>query len=481
MPSTPRPAERPDPTVAREATGPGGPIADPLVPPLDAVPLDAAALAAVPLGAIGSAVPLAVELAAGSLWRNRDFLKLWTGETVSEFGSQVTQFAMPLAAALTLHATPVQMGVLSALQMLPFLLISLPAGVWVDRIRRRPILIAGDLVRAVTLLGVPLAGITGHLSMPLLYAVSLVTGAATVFFDVSYQSYMPALVERDRLIEGNSKMELSRSAAQFGGPGIGGVLVGLFGAAEAILVDALSFFFSAAMLLLVRKAEPAPAPAHARRHMIEEMREGLGVILGNRVLRSIAATTATSNLFGSISFATLILFATRELRLDAIRIGLAFALANLGAMAGAVVAGRMSTRIGLGNTLMVAIFAGSLANLLVPVAVPSTAMALLFASMFFGTAGSTVYNINQVSLRQSITPDRLQGRMNASMRFIVWGVFPIGSLIGGVLGAVIGIRAAIAAGAVGGLLAVLWLVFSPVRTMRTPPPPWDGEAERSAA
>ena len=471
MPSTPRPAESPDPTAAREATGPGGPIADPLDPPLDVVPLDA----------VGSAIPLAAERAPRSLWRHRDFLKLWIGETVSEFGSQVTQLALPLAAAVTLRATPAEMGILSALQMLPFLLISLPAGVWVDRMRRRPILIAGDLVRAVTLLGVPLAGITGHLSMPLLYAVSLVTGAATVFFDVSYQSYMPALVEREHLIEGNSKMELSRSAAQFGGPGIGGVLVGLLGAAEAILFDSLSFFFSAAMLLLIGKAEPAPAPAHERRHMVHEIREGLGVVLGNRVLRSIAATTATSNLFSSISFATLILFATRDLRLDAVRIGLAFALANLGAMAGAVLAGRMATRIGLGNTLMIAIFGSSVANLLVPIAVPATAMALLFVAMFIGTAGSTLYNINQVSLRQSITPDRLQGRMNASMRFIVWGVFPVGSLIGGALGTVIGIRAAIAVGAVGGLLAVLWLVFSPVRTMRRPPPPWEAAEELPVA
>ena len=190
---------------------------------------------------------------APSLWRHRDFMKLWIGETVSEFGSQVTQLALPLAAAVALRATPAEMGILSALQMLPFLLISLPAGVWVDRTRRRPILIAGDLVRAVTLLAVPFAGITGHLSMPLLYLVSLVAGAATVFFDVSYQSYLPALVERDHLIEGNGKMELSRSAAQFAGPGIGGFLVGLLGAAQAILFDSLSFFFSAAMLFVIRK------------------------------------------------------------------------------------------------------------------------------------------------------------------------------------------------------------------------------------
>jgi MFS family permease len=413
----------------------------------------------------------------GSLWRHPDFLKLWIGETVSQFGSQVTILAFPLTAAVVLDATPAEMGLLAALEMLPFLLISLPAGVWVDRLRRRPILIAGDLVRGVALLSVPLAGVAGVLSMPLLYGVAVVTGAATVFFDVSYQSYLPALVDREHLIEGNSKLELSRSAAQTGGPGLGGVLVGLIGAAEAILFDALSFFFSAVLLFAIRKPEPAPAPAAERRHMVHEIREGLGVVLGNPVLRAIAATTATSNLFSSMSFATLFIFATRDLALDGVRIGLAFALANVGAMIGAIVAGRIAGRIGIGNTLMAAIFIGSVGNVLVPLAQPATALPLLVAAMFVFSATGTVYNINQVSLRQSITPDRLQGRMNASMRFIVWGVFPIGSLVGGALGTAIGVRAAIAVGAVGGLVTVVWLVFSPVRTLREPPPAWKAGAK----
>lgn len=437
-----------------EVTGPAGPPAD-------------------PLGPVDLAELVAMSPVNRSLWHHVDFLKLWVGETVSEFGSQVTQLAVPLAAAVVLGASPGEMGILAALQMLPFLLLSLPAGVWVDRLRRRPILIAGDLVRGLALLSIPIAGVTGHLSMPLLYGVSLVTGAATVFFDVSYQSYLPALVEREHLIEGNSKMELSRSAAQTGGPGVAGLLVGLVGAAQAVLLDSLSFFFSALMLFAIRKPEPPAAPASERKHMIHEMREGLEVVLGNRILRSIAAATATSNLFSSISFATLILFAVNDLRLDAVRIGLAFAVANVGAMVGAVVAGRLAVRMGVGNTLMSAVFVGSLANLLVPIAQPATALPLLFTSMLLGSAGSVIYNINQVSLRQSITPDRLQGRMNASMRFIVWGVFPIGSLIGGALGTAIGVRGAIAVGAIGGLVTVLWLVFSPVRTIREPPPAWD--------
>ncbi len=408
-----------------------------------------------------------------ALWRHRDFLKLWMGETVSEFGSQVTLVAMPLAAAVVLRATPAEMGILSALEMLPFLLISLPAGVWADRLQRRPILIAADILRAVVLLAVPVAGLTGHLSMPLLYVVALVAGVGTVFFDVSYQSYLPALVEREHLIEGNSKMELTRSTAQLAGPGLGGVLVGLLGAAEAIVADSLSFFYSAAMLLLIRRPEPQPVPREERRHMVHEMREGLGVVLGNPVLRAIAATTATSNLFGSMAFAVLFLFTTRDLRMDAVHIGIALALGNLGAMVGALVAGRAAGAFGVGRTLIAAIFAGAAAELLVPIAQPATAMPLLVAAMLFGSAGSTTYNINQVSLRQSITPDRLQGRMNASMRFIVWGTMPIGSLAGGALGTVIGVRGAIAVGAVGGLFTVLWLVVSPVRSLREPPPAWE--------
>lgn len=451
--------------------GPGGPLTDPFDPPRDAL---ATPLPALEAGPESRATPR-------SLWRNGDFMKLWTGETVSEFGSQVTLIAIPFAAAVVLKASAAEMGILAALQMLPFLLISLPAGVWVDRMRRRPILIAADVIRGTALLAVPVAGISGHLSIPLLYVVSLIAGGATVFFDVSYQSYMPALVERAHLIEGNSKMELSRSAAQFGGPGVGGVLIGFVGAAQAVLFDSLSFFFSAAMLLWIRKGEPAPVPAHERRHMVHEIREGLAVVIGNPVLRAIASTTATANLFSSISFATLVLFATRDLRLDAVHLGLVFALANVGAMCGALLAGRMAARLGLGNTLMLSIFVESVANLLVPVAEPATAMAFLFGAMFGGAAGSTVYNINQVSLRQSITPDRLQGRMNASMRFVVWGVFPVGSLIGGALGTLIGVRGGIAVGAVGGLLTVLWLVFSPVRTLRVPPPPWESGAESRAA
>jgi len=422
-----------------------------------------------------------------SLWRHPDFLKLWIGDTVSQFGSQITALAVPLAAAIVLQATPAEMGILAALETLPFLLVSLPAGAWVDRLRRRPVLISGDLVRAVALLAVPVTAVTGHLSMPVLYAVALVTGTATVFFDVAYQAYLPSLVERDQLVDGNGKLELSRSAAQFAGPGIAGALVGWLTAPVAILFDAISFLFSAVMLWFIRKPEPPPVadPAAPRRHIVAEIREGLGVVLRNPVLRAIAASIALSNLFGSMGFATLILFLTRDQGLGAIEIGLAFGLGNLGAIAGALVSGRIAKRLGVGRTLIATDLVGGLALLAVPLASPAYALAALVVGFGISSLLLTAFNIVQVSLRQSITPDRLQGRMNATMRFFIWGVMPIGSLLGGGLATEIGIREAILFSYAASLTGVLPLLLRPLRSMREPPPPWQedeatGQTEAAA-
>jgi MFS family permease len=411
-----------------------------------------------------------------SLWRHPDFLKLWIGDTVSQFGSQITALAVPLAAAIVLQATPAEMGFLAAAETLPFLLVSLPAGAWVDRLRRRPVLISGDLVRAVALLAVPITAVSGHLSMPVLYAVALVTGTATVFFDVAYMSYLPSLVDRDQLVDGNSKLELSRSAAQFAGPGIAGALVGWLTASVAILFDAISFLFSAVTIWLIRKPEPAPEtdPSAPRRHIVAEIREGLGVVLRNPVLRAIAASIAVSNLFTSMGFATLILFLTRDQGLSAIEIGLAFGLANLGAIAGALVSGRIAKRLGVGRTLIATDLVGGLALLAVPLASPAYALPALVVGFGISSLLLTAFNIVQVSLRQSITPDRLQGRMNATMRFFIWGVMPIGSLLGGGLATVIGIREAILFSYAASLAGVLPLLLPPLRSMRQPPmPPMD--------
>lgn len=339
--------------------------------------------------------PTAPAPGAPSLWRHADFLRFWTGDTISQFGSQITQLALPLVAAVILQVAPFEFALLGTLEMLPFLLISLPAGVWVDRLRRRPILIGADLVRAAALATIPLAFFTGNLSIWLLYGVAIVQGLATVFFDVAYQAYLPSLVEREQLVEGNSKLEISRSAAAIAGPGLAGALFGAL-RVYAIVLDSLSFLASALAVWAVRRREPVPQPhlAEGRSGMLAEIREGLGVVLGNPVLRAIAATTSTSNLFSSIAFATLILFATQELGLDAVAIGLIFGIGNIGALAGAVIAGRLPKWIGVGRTIMLGIVVGAVAVPLVPLATPETAFALLLVNGFGGAIGSMVYNIN---------------------------------------------------------------------------------------
>jgi MFS family permease len=405
------------------------------------------------------------------LWRHANFLKLWTGQTISQFGSQITLLALPLAAALTLHATPAEMGILSAAETVPFLLVGLFAGVWVDRLRRRPILLITDFARGVLLLAIPLAAMLGALTIGLLYAVAFLVGILTVFFDVAYQSFLPALVGRAQLVEGNSKLEVSRSAAQIAGPGAAGGLVQLVTAPIAIVVDAASFFISALFLVFVRVPEPAPAPRIAGRSIWREIAEGLRVVVHNPLLRAIAGSTATSNLGGNIAQAILILYLTRPLGLGAGVIGVIFATGSVGFLCAALLAERIAGRFGLGPAIVGSIAVGALGALLIPIAQRPAGFAipLLIASQFILGGSGTVYNINQVSLRQAITPDHLLGRMNATMRFIVWGTLPIGALIGGVLGGAIGLRPTLIVGAVIQSGAFLWTYFSPVRALREQP------------
>ncbi len=415
------------------------------------------------------------------LWRDSDFMKLWIGETVSLLGSQITPFALPLVAILVLNATPDQMGILGAVEFAPFLLIGLFAGVWIDRRRRRPILIGADIARTLLLATIPIAAMLNALSMMQLYIVGFLVGIFTVFFDVSYQSYLPALVKREKLVEGNSKLEISRSVATIAGPGLAGQLVQLVTAPIAIAIDAVSFLVSAIFLSLIRVPEPDPVPHGERRSFWMEIREGLNVVLGNPLLRSIAGCTATANLFGSIMGAVLLLYLTRVLHIEPGLLGLIFSIGSIGALVGALYAGRAAQRFGVGPTIVGSALLGGLGSLFIPFAagpLPVIAVLLIGAQFLMGLSG-TIYNINQVSLRQTITPDRLQGRMNATMRFMVWGTMPIGSLIGGGMGTALsnsmgdgpGLQATLLIGAVGGVLAFLWVFMSPVRALWAHPEP----------
>ena len=406
-----------------------------------------------------------------SLWRHPEFLKFWAGSAISSVGSEVTALAVPLIAALTLEATPWQMGLLSAAGSAPILLVGLFAGVWVDRVRRRPVMIAADLGRAALLLLIPLAAVTSVLRMEILYTVLLLTGALTVLFDVANMSLLPSLVTPDRIVEGNTKLQSTSAGAQVVGPSVGGVLVSLMTAPFALLVDALSFVLSAAFVARTRVAEAAPETRGARAGVVGEITEGVRVVLGDRVLRALAGASATTILFGRVFMAVYVLYMTRVLGLSAVGVGLVFAIGGVGSFAGSLVAERLARRFGPGPAMIGAQVAFGLTGMLVPLAVlvPSWALTMIVASEFAQWMAILVYYVNAISVRQAITPDRVLGRVNATMRFLAGGANPIGSVIGGALGGLIGVPLTLVVASFGMLLGFLWLVLSPVRGLSAMP------------
>jgi len=411
--------------------------------------------------------------AAPTLWHHPNFLRLWIGQSVSQFGNQFTGLALQFLAVKTLLASPAEIGILAALGTLPFLLIGLLVGVWVDRHRRRPILIVGDFGRGVIVVAIAALTVLGLVRMEYLYVLAFATGVLTVFFDVSYQAYLPALVPREQIVEGNSKLEATNTSAQVAGPVLAGVVVQSLGYAFAFVSDGLSFFFSAGLMSRISKEETPPTPSE-RRSVRADIREGLRVVFRDRRLWSIAGCTGTANLFSGALFALFTLYAIRTLGLEPVAIGIIGGIGGIGGIIGAVTANRLAKRIGVGRAIVLSIFIGSLSAFGIVFATPALAFPFLTATVFVGSLGSLWYNINQVSLRQSLVPIRLQGRLNATIRFLVWGTLPIGSVIGGILGQVIGVYPAIVIAAVGGLVAVLWVFFSPVRHLVTIPPPTDG-------
>src|SRR3954469_5520395 len=415
-----------------------------------------------------------------SLLRHPDFLKLWTAETASVFGTAITQLALPLIAATVLNVTPFEFGLLTTIEFLPFILLSLPAGVWVDRLRRRPILIAGDIGRAIAIASIPIAFYFDVLTIWQLYIVGFVNGCLTVFFDVAWQSYLPSVVERDQLVEGNSKLQITQSAAQILGPGIAGILIGALRAPFAMVLDSISYVVSAIFVFWIRRPEP-PVEVHdeavhgPKPSMRQEVSAGLRYVLGHKWLRSIAATTGTSNFFGNVFGAILILYLTQERNLSAQAIGFAFSIGAIGFLVGALVTGRLTGRLGVGRMLVLSAFGFSLSGLPVAIAPDELIAPAVALSGILGGFCGVAWNINQVSLRQAITQPRMQGRMNATMRFIVWGTIPLGSILGGALGSVIGLHATIWVGAIGSLVAFVPVAVSSVRRIKTMPEPVDDE------
>ena len=405
-------------------------------------------------------------MAKGVLLRHRDFRLLWGGETVSELGSQVSLLAIPLLAVRTLHATTFEMGLLTAASTAAFLVVGLPAGVWVDRVRRRRVMIGADLGRVLALGSVPVAYAVGGLTLVQLFVVTLTSGILTVFFDVAYQSYLPALVGREHLVEGNAKLTGSAQVAAVAGPSVAGGLVQAIGSSAAVAVDSVSFLASAAAVGAIRSPEPKPVVSgEGHPKLVHDIGEGLRFVFGDALLRAIAATTATSNLFSGIAAAVEIVFLVRAVHASPGVIGLLFAMGGGGGVVGALAAGPIARRFGGARATIVGI-AGGAGALLIPLTMPGAGLLLFGAGMFIVSFSAVVYNVNQVSFRQRLCPDRLLGRMNATMRFVVWGVLPIGALIGGVLGSVAGLRPTLWIGAAGEAVAGIWLLVSPMRAMR---------------
>ena len=404
--------------------------------------------------------------ARGGLLRHRDFGLLWGGQTVSELGTAVSVLALPLIAVLALHATTFQVGVLTALQFAAFLLVGLPAGAWCDRVRRRPVMMGTDVVRAALLGSIPIAAVAHVLTIWQLFAVALLHGIATVFFDVAYQSYLPSLVGRDRLIEGNARLQTSSSVAQVVGPTLGGYLVQLLTAPFAVIADAASFLVSVAGVALIRAPEPAPERP-AERNLAAEIGEGLGFVLRHPILRMIAGTTGTANLFSAAFTALAVVFLVRSVHLPAATIGVLMSAGSIGGIVGAVAASALTRWIGQARIIWLSMAVCTPLGLLIPLTRPGAGLALFAAGSFAISFGAVVYNVAQVSFRQAQCPPRLLGRMNATMRFLVWGTMPLGGLLGGALGSWIGLVPALWVTRIGGVVAVVWVLASPLRRMRS--------------
>ena len=455
-----------------------------------------------------------------SLFRHPNYLKLWTAATVSLFGTQVSQIAIPFIAAVLLKASPGEVGLLTTIEFLPFLLFTLPAGVWVDRFPKRRILVFGDLGRAALLVSIPIAYGLNALTIWQLYVVGFFMGVMTVFFDVADQSYLPTILERDELVEGNSKLQISQSSAQILGQPFGGGIVALASAPVAILVDAVSYVGSAGLILWIREtarragraiagrpvaavdateaddqhpgtaggvsvafeaeaAEAAGAAETAQSSgggglnapvgMRTQIMDGLRYILRHEYLGHIAATTATANLFGNIGTAIFPVYAYRELQMSPAAVGTVGGVGGAGVLLGALIASRVSARLGVGRTIVLTAAVFGPVNLLIPLATPELALLFLSTSFFIASISNVAYNVSQVSLRQAITPEHFLGRMNATMRFLVWGTIPIGSLIGAGLSELVGVRATIWVSAILGFIPFLFVFFSKVPSIRTIP------------
>jgi MFS family permease len=404
--------------------------------------------------------------------REPAFRRFWIGQSVSFLGSQVTALALPLTAVILLDAGPDEMGLLTAVGFLPFLIVGLLAGVWVDRMRRRTILVASDLVSAVAVAAIPVAAATGWLAMPVLYLVAFVLGFVAVISTVAYQAFLPTLVGRDRLVEASARVEAANSVGSIVGPGIGGFLVQVLTAPIALVADGLSFLFSAIVIGSIQVVEPPPIPPTEQASVRSQIAEGLRLVVATPILRAIAGCGAIHNFFSRMIDALFVLYAVKELHLGPVELGLVFAAGGPGALLGAVAVGWLGRHLGTGPTIVWLQALTGMSRLLIPLAGGPVWLALLVlgVSEFLLGFVRIAFNITQVSLRLAMTADRMHGRVNATIRFLMWCVTPFGALAGGLLATTaLGLRGTLLLAGVGVLAAVVPLLVRPLRTVRTIP------------
>lgn len=406
-------------------------------------------------------------MSPGPLLASRDFRLLLAGQTTSQLGAQVSALAIPLLAVLVLGATALEVGLINAASTVAFAVIGLPAGAWLDRVPRRPVLVASDVVRAVLLLSIPLAALVDRLTVAQLVVVSFLGGLARVFFDIGYRTYLPTVVGKDHVLAGNSALELIRASGQVVGPGVGGLLITLIGAANVLLVQVATFVVSALTLVAIRAPEAA-APAVAERPPLRgQIREGLEYVWHDRFLRATGVASATSNVVFAMASAVMFIFMSRTLGLSPTAIGVVLAVGAGAVVLGAAVTTASSRVLGSVRVVWVSLAACMPLTLLAPLAQPGWGgLVLLVVGTAAGELGQIVYAISNVSVRQRICPDRILGRVNATMTVVVMGLFPAGALIGGVLGNAIGARATLLVAAGLSCLAPV-VLFTALRHTRT--------------
>jgi len=421
----------------------------------------------------GAGTPPDLASASPTLWRDADFVRLWSASTISIFGTLITRTALPFAAILVLNAGPIEISALRSMELIAALLVGLVAGAWVDRLRRRPIMISADLGRAVLLGSIPVAYLLDALTLPHLLLVAFAAAILSTFFDVADNAFLPTIVPRERLVAANSALTATGSVAEFSAFGIGGFLIELFTAPIAIAIDALTFVASGALIAAIRRKEPPTRTRAEREPVLREIREGMRIVWRSPTLRALALSHGGTHILWGVFGTVYLLFATEDLGLGPAAIGVIAGLGGAGSLAGAALAPRLTRRFGIGPTILIGMVGFTLGNAIIPLAPAGAALvgaAFLSTQQLVGDMFGTVYEIVEVSLVQSITADRVLGRVNATIHTFTTLLTLAGAVIGGVIGELLGLRTAFAIGLLGGVLSIAVIWLSPVRHIRTTPP-----------